>query len=375
MKNPFLYGEEVTGEYFCNRKQEIGQFVKYAQNSNKVLLYSPRRWGKTSLIKEVVSRLPQKSCPVIYADLYAVSNEDEFIQTVAGAFAKAFAGPLDKIVHALKNILKSFIPKIMLEPSGETSIEFGFDSSKNKFALAEELLDAISSYMKKKHKGLIIFDEFQQIGELATDRLEKILRSKIQSHRHIAYIFAGSKRHLLFKMFSDPGRPFYKSAIHFPLGPIPDEELMAFISRRFKSANLKISPEAARYALDMGESHPYHVQQLCFHVCNSSEPGQTIINRSIDEARERILSEESASHQNVFDLLNGGQRQAIRALSKLSADETPFSASFVQRAKLKSADSFRKGLESLVEKNVVEKENGAYAISDIFFKKWLSRLP
>lgn len=375
MSNPFLYGEEVTGEYFCNRKKEIQQLLEYINNTNKILLYSPRRWGKTSLIKEVLSRLPQKSYITLYVDLYPVSNEEEFIQTVANAFAKTFTGSLDKIVRTLKSLLSSFIPKVSISSTGETSLEFGLDSSKNKFLLVEELMDTLSQYIKKKkRKGVIIFDEFQQIGEMPTDRLEKILRSHIQKHRHIAYLFAGSKRHLLSKMFSDPSGPFYKSAIHFPLGPMEKSELQAFVIKRFEAAKFKIADEVAAYILTISKSHPYHTQQLCFHICNLAKPFQQITKDLVGEAKERILLEENASYQNVFDLLSRGQSDAVRALAKLLPEETPFSAAFIKRVGLPSADALRKGLESLVEKNIVEKIDGSYHISDIFFSEWLSRL-
>lgn len=375
MDNPFLYGEEVTGEYFCNRKEEIKELCRYIQNANKILLYSPRRWGKTSLIKEALQHLPQKSYPVLYADLYAVSNEEEFIQTVVSAFAKTFKSPLEKTVQVLKSLLTSFIPKVTIDPLGEAAVEFGFDSSKNRFTLAEELLDSISEYMKKKKRGIVILDEFQQIGEMQNDRLEKILRSKIQSHRHIAYVFAGSKHHLLFKMFSDPSRPFYKSAIHFPLRPMPEEELKTFIVERFSSVKLKLDEPVARDILKISRNHPYHTQQICFHICNLAKTHQRIDQELVGRARERILSEEGASYQNVFDLLSRGQRSSLRALAKLSPEETPFGTSFIRRARLPSADAFRKGLESLVEKNLVEKQNGSYVISDVFFEDWLSKLP
>lgn len=374
MKNPFVFGEEVTGVHFCNRRDEITRLSNYMEASNKVLLYSPRRWGKTSLIKEVVSRLPRNKYIVVYADLYSVLREEHFSQIVARAFAHALSSPVQKALKIIRSLLSSFIPRITIDPMGETSFEFGFDSAKKGTALAEELLDAIARYAKDSKKaGVVILDEFQQIGELADDRLEKVLRSKIQSQRHVSYIFAGSKRHLLIDMFSNPSRPFYKSAIHFPLGQIPRKEMRQFVMEKFNGSKMPITAEVADDAITMAGDHPYHTQQLCFYVWEIAKKGRSITASLISEACERILSAENASYSNVWGMLTRPQKIAIKALAILKEGEAPFSLAFLQKVGLTSADAFRKSLESLVSKELVEKENGSYSISDVFMKKWLVR--
>ena len=53
MKNPFVYGKEVFGDNFCNRKSEINELCRDVVNSQNVIIFSQRRSGGTSLIKEV----------------------------------------------------------------------------------------------------------------------------------------------------------------------------------------------------------------------------------------------------------------------------------------------------------------------------------
>ncbi|MFH0798619.1 MAG: ATP-binding protein [Pseudomonadota bacterium] len=375
MENPFRYGEEVTGEDFCNRRKEIRRLTDYIGAANKVLLYSPRRWGKTSLIKETISRLPKRKHLIIYADLYPILKEEHFSQIVAQGFARSLASPLQKAVATLRSLLTSFIPKVTLDASGEANFEFGFDSTKKGTALAEELLDAIEeSARKSKKRAVVILDEFQQVGELADDRLEKVLRSKIQAQRHVCYIFAGSKRHLLVEMFSNPSRPFYKSAIHFPLGAIPPEEMKTFISKKFEARGRVADDAALAEILETAENHSYHVQQLCFHIWETAAERRRIDRETISNAVERILVSENASYHNTWSLLTRSQKLALKALAGIRAGETPFSMDFLNRAGLSSADAFRKALESLVAKELVEKENGGYRISDVFLKRWLSKL-
>lgn len=373
--NPFKYGEEVLGGDFCNRKKEIATLTEYIKAGNKVLLYSPRRWGKTSLIKEVISRLPKKDHVIIYADLYSMIKEEQFNQILAQAFAKSFDSTVEKTIRTIRGFLSSFVPKITMDPAGNVGFEFGFDSSKRGGVLTEELLDGIAKHISEgKKKGIVIFDEFQQVGELEDDRIEKILRSKIQGHAGIAYIFAGSKRHLLLEMFSDPSRPFYKSVIHFPLPPMPRPELEAFIIAKFEGSKIKIGPKVLSYLLDFTQCHPYYTQELCFHLWGmAANEGKEISVDSVIKTINKILSIENASHQNVFELLTRGQKIAMKALSSLQKDEMPFSSVFLKKEGIATADSFRKALEALVQKGLIEKESGSYVIYDVFFREWLKK--
>lgn len=375
MTNPFLYGQEVSGEDFCNRKKELAQFVDYVSSSNKVLIYSPRRWGKTSLIKEGIGRLPKNKFIVIYADLYPAMNDGDFNQILATALAKSFRSPAQKVLKSLKNLLKSFVPKLTLDPLGNAGFEFGFDSSRKPSELSDELIDGISRHvLESGKKGLVVFDEFQQIGEFPDDRLEKILRSKIQSQKNISYIFAGSKRHLLMEMFSDPSRPFYKSVIHFPVPPMPHDELKEFIGRKMEATGIKISGEVLSWIVTYTHAHPYYTQQLCFHLWEANkEEKRAVTTPAVTTVIDRIVTTEGSSYQNVMSLLSRNQKIALKAIADLREDDAPFSNSFMKRVGITTADSFRKSLESLVQKGLVEKEEGAYVIYDVFFKEWLRR--
>lgn len=262
-----------------------------------------------------------------------------------------------------------------MDPMGQASFEFGFDPSKGGPALAEELLDAIAKHVQNiKKRGVVVLDEFQQIGELEDDRLEKVLRSKIQSQHHLSYVFAGSKRHLLMEMFSNPSRPFYKSAVHFPLKAMPRDEMKTFVIERFQTGGLKIAEAVAQEILGIAEDHPYHTQQLCFHIWESARKGGAVDKPLIASAIDRILSSENASYHNTWGLLGRVRRLALIALANLGEGDAPFSSAFLRRVGLPSADGFRKALESLVTKELVEKENGSYRISDVFLKRWLLRL-
>ena len=61
MENPFNYSNVVTGSSFCNRKKEQADLLEFIKTSQNVLLYSHRRTGKSSLIKQIFLNIKQKT--------------------------------------------------------------------------------------------------------------------------------------------------------------------------------------------------------------------------------------------------------------------------------------------------------------------------
>jgi DNA-binding SARP family transcriptional activator len=155
---------------------------------------------------------------------------------------------------------------------------------------------------------------------------------------------------------------------------MPRKELETFIIAKFEISKMKIEEIALSYLLDFTQSHPYYTQELCFHLWEMVKNNHAKINvESIMRTINKTLSIENSSYQNIFGLLTSGQKLALKALSKLARDEAPFSALFLKREGIATADSFRKALESLVHKSLIEKENGSYIIYDVFLKEWLRR--
>lgn len=178
MRNPFAFGEEVSGDLFCNRKKEIKEILEHIQSGQNIILYSPRRYGKTSLIKEVLRRAEGKGVVGGYVDLYPVVKEENSVSAYASAISRAPKENVEKVLDVLKNIFKRIRPKIVIKSKGQP--EFGVEFSKNTEVMIEDVAQAVEEYSEKYKKQMaIVFDEFQKIGLLESDRIEKKLRSII----------------------------------------------------------------------------------------------------------------------------------------------------------------------------------------------------
>lgn len=371
MENPFVYGKEVANEAFCNRKKEIAELLQDIESSQNVIIFSPRRYGKTSLIQEVLRLAERKGMVCIYIDLYSALSEADFARLLAKGVARSIRGPVEKVLGWFRDNLSKIRPKVVLEDNGEAGFTFSFDSSSAVIPDIEDILSAVHKNLTRaKKKGVIVFDEFQQIGQFQTDRLERELRSVIQRHRNISYIFMGSKKHLIYKMFSSPARPFYKSAKHFPITKIDRDEFLKFISKRFASTGKRFDMDIANEILDISDAHPYYTQFICSAAWEKVDKNGRV---DIGNVLQTVLERESSAFQNMWDMLTTVQKQALIAISNKTEEDKIFSAAFLSRFGISSASVFQKTLKTLLEKDIIDKENGGWVVPDVLFNLWMKR--
>lgn len=374
MKNPFVYGKEVSGANFCNRKKEIEELRRQAHNSQNVIIFSQRRFGKTSLVKEVERRVKKEGLVTVYADIYSALNEEEFVKIYARAISESLLGKVEKALNNAKAIFKRIRPKITVGDDGKPA--FAIDLEKGDMAgYMEEVLESVNKYLKaKKKKGLVIFDEFQQIGQFKTDRAEKVLRTHIQTHANIAYFFMGSKKHLINDMFTSPNRPFYKSAAPYPVEKIAREELMIFIKRKFTETGKKITDEIAGRIIDTCESHPYYVQFLCNVVWDNTAENGAATGSGVDGSIKLMIERGAYTYESIWSDLTANQRQLLVALAKSEGGEKIYSSDYIGKYNLVSQSSLHRVVNSLIDKDLIDKSMEKYTIVDIMFKQWLRKL-
>ena len=374
MENPFVYGKEVSGDNFCNRKGEIEELYRDTINSQNVIIFSQRRFGKTSLIKEVLKRSRNKGILTVYVDLYSVLTEEDLVRKYAKAVAESLLGRVGRTLKQAGELFKRIRPKLIIDETGQPIYSIDIEKRET-LPLLEDAIEAVKRYgEKRKKKTAVVLDEFQQIGQFKTDRVEKIMRSLIQRHKDVAYIFMGSKKHLISDIFNNPNKPFYKSGKSFPLGKIDKNELLDFIQMKFKTTKKILPKGLAEKIIETCEEHPYYIQYLCHIIWEKATGKRSVKEKIFSESLALLLSRESSTYETTWDLLTVKQKQVLLALAKTSPDEKFFSSIFLERYNLGSASSVQRTLHSLVDKDLVDKEGESYTIIDIFFKRWLFTL-
>lgn len=370
MVNPFKYGEAVTGEYFCNRIREIEELTSYIKAAQNVFIYSNRRLGKTSLIKMVMETLVKnRKIIAIYVDVHRANSAAQFLEIYSKAISQAFLTRKEKI-EKIANFFRRVIPSFEVEKDGSWKVSFDFSRTKSSVERALEEIYELPEKIAKDYKKrvVVIFDEFQEISQFNGKQFEKKMRSFIQHHSEVCYIFMGSKTHIILEMFSSPDRAFYKSAKVYPLPPIPTEELVNFICRRFKSGGKKISNLLAKKIVNLSKNIPYYVQMLSSTIWLSAE--DEVKDYNIKNALEEILLSQNELFYSWYDFASPHQRAVLTALAKTNEI---FSQDSRLLYNLGSSASVQTSLRALMKNGLATKNNSKYHIVDPFFQIWLER--
>jgi len=371
--NPFVYGEKVSGENFCNRQQEIKELISEISSGQNLMIYSPRRYGKTSLISIVLKKVEEKGLIPLYIDLYPVMSNEDFVRISLKYLSLVLSLTSKNLLKKMKTFFKRISPSLTLTVSEDGTPSLGINFAKTETLPAvEDIFNGFCDFVKeKKKRGVVVFDEFQQVGELEDTRIEKTLRGIIQNHREISYVFMGSKRHLIYDMFNNPGRPFYKSSAHYPLKKIDLKEFSAFIREKFLKSNLAIAEATAEYIVNSAEAHPHYTQLLAHMVWEyASVPGPIGIEQ-VDQAVDRILEREESAFSNLWDNLTLQQRKLLLSLSLKKESDKLFSAEYIKQFNLNSAGTVQRGIKSLLNKGIIDKNGESIEINDVFLKLWL----
>ena len=361
MENPFSYSDYVTGEAFCNRIAEQKDLIYYAQNSQNVLLYSHRRMGKTSLLRQVVYNL-KKARPrvqAVYIDLYGTLDENDFIDAILTGLTQ-IESKLERILKQMAGLkITGSIDPITNLPTLSASIQ-----PREKPEYLEKVLNLLSSYATK-HKLMVVFDEFQEVAKYSEKAFEKRLRKVIQGHRNISYIFSGSQKHILMEMFDSAKRAFYKMARSYPLEKIEICHYVDWAQKLFKKKNVTIAKGLITDIVERCDYQPVYIQQFLFDLWRST----TVSIDVLDEIQKSIMTRQKNQFIVLWDLLTLNQKKALRLLVE-TGGMSIYAAEQLQRVGFNSGSVLQRALVSLVKKEILSK-NDTFQFQDAMLKKWV----
>ncbi len=370
MVNPFIIGI-VQGNDFCNREKELRDLKKYATNGQNVVFYSPRRYGKSSLIQVLLAQLRNEGFLTVYVDLFSITSHQDFISKLATGIVEGIgrgASPLS-FKDRLKNIFIRFVPTIEITPEG-MGISVKFDKDAKIELLVEDIFRGMYRFIEKnKLKVCIALDEFQEITELnESKKIEGLLRFYMQSHKNVSFFFIGSRRRILKDMFTDKKRPFYKSAFLYELLKISERDFVPYIVEKFKKSGKRCPEEIAQKIWRETEGYPYYVQKLSYLLWDITQ--KVCDDKLLKEALERLIKMELPDFEGVWSGLTLIQKTFLKALAE-EPTSSPFSMDYMKRYGL-SQGGLQKAMASLISKDLIEKnKEGIYRIVDPVMVRWL----
>jgi hypothetical protein len=304
----------------------------------------------------------------MHVDLYGTTSEKDFItRTFQGL--NQLESNFDRLLKSVGNALKNIKLNLSIDPAtGGTSVSPTFEAIDEK-AVLEELMNILSKYSKKR-RLVIAFDEFQEVAKYTEPGFEKRLRSFIQQHSRICYIFSGSQKHLITEMFNANNRAFYKSAESFPLHRIETRNYIPWVQSLFSRKNVHLSAEFVKEVVARFENHPMYIQNFLFHLWDQPVKKEFPLE-VIDKLENGIIERRSSEHIILWETLSINQKKTLK-LILLNNGINLFNADALKSVNLKTGSLVTKTLAALMKKEIIVK-NGRYTIQDIVFKKWLQR--
>ncbi len=373
--NPFTFGALALDKAFTDREAELRELVRDMQNGQDVLVYAPRRYGKSSLVLRAAQRAIRKGVLVGYCDLMRTPTKERF----AAALAKTIYSDLETAAgQAIERATRLFrglriTPTIEVDPI-DGALRFVFHGVRQRAAIDDtiEALLALPGQIaaERKRRAVLVFDEFQEIVTL--DRhYPNLMRAVFQQQPEVAHVYLGSKRHVLERIFDDENEPFWRSAKRLEIGPIAPREFGRFLRRRFEETEKGIDDEAVERLLAASGGHPYGTQELAYFLWELVPTGHFARLGDVETALAQVLRSEHNHFAKLWDDAPHAQRLVMLAL----ADEPTgslYAAEYAERHDLPPKPALQRAIGALVTKEVVARaEDGVYRIVEPFFADWL----
>ena len=369
--NPFIITSEYLGaDYFCDRKFETEVLVGNILNGRNTVLVSARRMGKSGLIAHTFEQpAVQKAYRTFSVDLYSTTT----LQEMVFLLAKEIIGPLKsrgkKAQEGFWSAVKSLRPGFKLDPG---SGQFVFDLALGEIRRPQESLKEIFQYLEGSDVPCVVaMDEFQQIAEYPEGNVVGLLRGYVQKCRQTGFIFAGSKRRTMEKLFNSPSEPFYMSCSPLYLEAIPQEAYLRFASRLFNEAGKQISHEAFRHVYDLFEGHTWYVQRLLNELYSWTQPGDAATEDFVLPVLDHILKLGARAFREQLSTMAESQKQLLIAVAREGKVQGVTSYAFCRKHALKSPSTAQSALRALYDKEIVTREGMEYSVTNRLFGLWL----
>ncbi len=368
--NPFSYGNIVKGKHFYDRKDECERIVQTLSGGNNLVLYAPRRFGKTSLVFKAMEQLDKMGFTCIYFDFMPVFSEESFVRLYTKAISEKQRN-LERFTQQFTSAVKKIRPVLSFDHLGNPEISIDFANGTIDETVISQVLDLPEELAEKNKRILIFFDEFQEIERFDKINFEGLLRSKIQQQNNINYLFFGSKTHLIKQMFNSKKRAFYNAASQMSIGRLPIPDTIDFLKKNFAQSGMDIDMETANYLIDTAGNIPHYIQLLAAECWQYLVATQTEITREvIDICASHILVLKYDYYMEVYEHLSQSQRQLLKALTV--SGKNIFSINYIKEHRLPAPSTLQRAVKGLINNGVIEKVKTEYFIADPFFYRFVS---
>lgn len=367
--NPFITTGYAGAAYFCDREQETADITRMLVNGNNVALISPRRYGKTNLIRHCFAQpeIAEKYYTFVI-DIYSTKSVADLVHRLGLSILETLKPLGRKAWEKFITVLSSVRSGISYDISGNPS----WMMSIGDITTPTTTLEEIFYYLEHADKPCIVaIDEFQQITHYGDERIEATLRTHVQQCTNTHFIFSGSQRHLMGQMFTSPARPFYQSVSIYNLPLLPEDKYVEFCVRLFEEYGKHLSQDVPHTLYERFGGVTYYMQRVMNELFSRTPTDGICTAENIEEAIHYIILTSASTYEDLMYQLPEKQSLVLRAIAKEGKAQNLTSGKFIKRHGLLSASSVKSAVPALLDKGLITSDKGVYQVYDKFLELWL----
>ncbi len=368
----FVYGKSVGGPNFTDRKKETARLIQDFTNGLNVILVSPRRMGKTSLVKNVQSQLKDEKLKIIFLDVYDCRDEYDFYNRLAESLFQATSHKIEQVLENVKDFLVRISPKVSFSPSPDTDFSISLGISPQNYKPEEILQLPEKIAAKNGYQIVVCIDEFQQIGEFPDSLLvQKRLRGVWQHQQNVSYCLFGSKKHLMSNLFQNKHMPFYQFGELMYLAPISTENWIPFLCQRFADKGKTLSSSLARKICESVKNHSSYVQQFAWNILAEVQ-GDSVTEEDFANGLSALLAQNEPLFIQQTQGLSSYQLNFLRAVC--NDIHTDFGRKEVtDKFPLGTKSNIPRLKTALLERELIDLRKDGIHIADAVFEIWFKQ--
>ena len=332
MTNPFRYGALALDDAFTNREAELAELLTDILNGQDVVVFAPRRYGKSSLVWRVSQQAIEQDVLVAHVNLMTTPTAERLAEKLAETIHDDLASTLFRARERLRVFSGLRITPVVTVDPNTGKLGFTFDAGRQPQdldATLERLLELPGQLAAERgRKVALVLDEFQEIVDIDPD-LPRLMRSVFELQPDVAHVYLGSKRHMLERIFNDENEPFWRSAKQMELGVIAPALFRGYIDAQFARTGRRVDPDVVERVLDATLGHPYATQELCYFLWGETPEAGVAGDEQYDIALEKLLRAEHAHFGLVWEKSARAQRLVLQALAREPGRPSPASTAAV----------------------------------------------
>jgi hypothetical protein len=373
--NPFRYGALALDDTFTDRQTELAELISDVRNGQDVVIFAPRRYGKSSLVWRVSQQLIDEGLLVAQGNLMTTPTKEKLAEKLAETIHEDVSSVLFRARERLRVFQGLRITPVVTVDPNTGRLGFSFDAGRQPQdvdATLERLLELPGQLAAERgRKVALVLDEFQEIVDIDPN-LPKLMRSVFETQPEVAHVYLGSKRHMMERIFSDENEPFWRSAKRMELDVIAPPLFRGYVAGQFSKTGRRIDPGVVDRVLGATHGHPYATQELCYFLWEETPERGEAGAGQYESALTKLLRSEHAHFGLIWDKAAKAQRLVLQALAAEAG--RPLSRDYRRRHGLPAASSVQRALEALVKDELVARDGrGEYRIAEPFLAEWLQR--